>query len=164
MSIKFGPGVPARELRLHVLLVQLLDRTPGQQQLLGDLLDRAAAAAPTDVVRKSLGVERIVRQEMEALALHRPAPMADNAPYLEAQVYAHLAVGKIARLTVATVVPTHAQPTALAADRSFARRRRVRIRACGSPKNPRTLGSGRKPGNQYASHRPRRRVVLAIRI
>ena len=41
---------------------------------------------------------------------------------------------------------------AAAAGRFFERRCSVITRAFGSPKMPRTTGSGRKPGKQYASH------------
>src|SRR6266568_83331 len=46
---------------------------------------RSAATAPADVEGKSLGVERVVRQELETLALHLAAPAATHAPHLELQ-------------------------------------------------------------------------------
>jgi hypothetical protein len=39
----------------------------------------------------------------------------------------------------------------LAADRFFPRRCKATTRACGSPKTPQTVWSGRKPGKRYAS-------------
>jgi hypothetical protein len=54
-------------------------------------------------------------------------------------------------------------PPAAPAGRFFARRASVMRRAFGSPKIPRTVGWGRKPGNVYVSHRRRRRFdELAI--
>jgi hypothetical protein len=53
--------------------------------------------------------------------------------------------------------------TATIADRFFERRLRAMTRAFGSPKTPRTVGSGRNPGNAYASQSRRDRfAVLAI--
>jgi hypothetical protein len=57
----------------HISFVQSLHRVPVQLQFLGDVMDRGAAAAATDVKGKPLGVERVVRQELEALALHLAA-------------------------------------------------------------------------------------------
>src|SRR4051794_5341803 len=64
-----GAACPA-ELLPHVLLVQLLDGVPLQVQLLGDGLYGALPAPPADVEGESLGVQRIVRQPVQALALH----------------------------------------------------------------------------------------------
>jgi len=49
--------------------------------------------------------------------------------------------------------------TATAAERFFERRSRVMTRAFGSPKTPRTVGRGQKPGKAYASHSRRFRFV-----
>ena len=55
--------------------------------------------------------------------------------------------------------------TATAARGFFERRLSVITRAFGSPKMPRTVGSGRKPGKQYASpSRLRRKDRRAIQI
>jgi hypothetical protein len=43
-------------------------------------------------------------------------------------------------------------PTTATAGRFFERRTRVMTRAFGSPKIPRTVGCGRKPGKAYPSH------------
>src|SRR5262245_54979042 len=82
MAPEFPP-----QLGAHVLLVEVLHRMPVQLQLLGDIPDRGAAAAPPHVEGKSLGVERIVGQELETLALHLAAPPAGDTPYLELQEY-----------------------------------------------------------------------------
>ena len=86
------------ELRLHVLLLECLDGVPVELEFLGDVLDRGRAAALTHVVGKALGVERVVGQEIELLALHFAAAAALNAPHLDLQVDARIAAGKIAEL------------------------------------------------------------------
>jgi hypothetical protein len=53
------------------------------------------------------------------------------------------------------------QGSAVGAARFFERRFSLTIRAFGSPKMPRTVVSGRKPGNAYASHRRRFRLLAA---
>src|ERR1022692_2124311 len=55
----------APELLVHVLLVQLLDGVPIEQQLLGKLTNRGRTAASPHVVGESFGVQRIVRQPFE---------------------------------------------------------------------------------------------------
>jgi hypothetical protein len=60
-----------------------------------------------------------------------------------------------------SVVLAHLHVTAAPARRFFDRRSSVITRAFGSPKTPRTVGCGRKPGNQYASHS--RRLRFAVR-
>jgi hypothetical protein len=70
---------------------------------------------------------------------------------------------QIANPPYTPVVPTQMNPPAAPAGRFFARRASVMRRAFGSPKIPRTVGWGRKPGNVYVSHRRRRRFdELAI--
>src|SRR6202171_4776676 len=158
MPITFGPGVPARtRLRAHVLLVQRLDRVPVEIELLGNVLDRCRAAAPTHVMGKALGVERVVRQKLELLALHGPATSTPHTPHLDLQIDAPVATREIAYLAHAPVVPARVHSAALAACGFFERRTRVMTRALGSPKTPRTVGRGRNPGNAYASHSRRAR-------
>jgi len=53
------------------------------------------------------------------------------------------------------------QGPAVGARRFFERRFSLMMRAFGSPKMPRTVPSGRKPGNAYASHNRRLRLALA---
>jgi hypothetical protein len=106
---------------------------------------------------KALGIKRIVRQELELLALHSAAASAAHPPHLELQIDARVATGKIAYLSHPAVVPAVVRAPTAAAERFFERRTRVMTRAFGSPKTPRTVGSGRKPGNAYASQSRRRR-------
>jgi hypothetical protein len=144
------------ELGFHVLLVQRLDRVPVQRQFLRHLLDRRAPAAPSDKAGKALGVERIVRQKVEPLPLHLATTPAINSPHLQFQKYPRVAARKVAHPADLAVVPAHLNLTATAASRFFERRLSVITRAFGSPKMPRTVGSGRKPGNEYVS--PSRRL------
>ncbi len=151
------------QLRRHVLLLQRLDRIPVQLQFFGNILDRPRAAAPPYVVGKALGIEGIVGQESELLALHFAAALALNTPDLELQVHAPVATGQISNLPQAPVVPARVHSTTAAADVFFERRTRVMTRAFGSPKTPRTVGSGCKPGNASPSQSRRFRFdELAI--
>jgi hypothetical protein len=110
-------------------------------------------------MRKALGIERVVGQELQPLALHFAATSALDAPNLELEIDTRVAAGQIANLTRAPVVPTRLRSATAAAGRFFERRSRVMTRAFGSPKTPRTVGRGRKPGNAYASHSRRSRFV-----
>jgi len=138
----------ALELGLHVLHVQRLDCVPVQRQFLRHLLDRRPPAAPADKVSKALGVEWIVRQEVEPFALHTATTAAIDPPYLQFQKYPRVAARKIAHTADLAVIPPHLDATATAARRFFERRLRVITRAFGSPKIPRTVCSGRNPGNE----------------
>jgi hypothetical protein len=104
---------------------------PVQLQLFGDIVDWSAAAAPTDVKGKSLGVERIVRQELETLTLHLAAPAAMHASHLELQEDAQAASRKVASAAKLAIVPPGMHSSAGAACRFFERRTRVTMRACG---------------------------------
>jgi phosphoglycolate phosphatase-like HAD superfamily hydrolase len=53
---------------------------------------------------------------------------------------------KVPDPSLASVVPTPVYSTTRPTTRFFERRRRVITRALGSPKTPRTVGSGRNPG------------------
>ena len=151
------------QLSAHVLLVELLDRVPVQLQLFCNIADRRAAAAPADIKRKPLSVERIVRQEFQSLALHLAAMPAPDAPHLELQKYAQAAGRKIPNAPKLAIVPSGMLSPAYAATGFFERRTSVTIRACRSPNTPRTCSSGRKPANRYAS-RNRRRFAAVTKI
>jgi hypothetical protein len=147
-----------RQLGTHVLLVQLLDGVPIQMQFFGDIADRRAAATAADVKSKSLGVERVVRQELQALTLHLAALTAPDAPHLELQEDPQIAGCKIANAPNFAIVPAEVLSSARPARRFFERRTSVTTRACGSPNTPRRSSTGRKPGNRYASSNRRRLV------
>ena len=112
---------------------------------------------------KALRIERVVRQEIEPLALHLAATAASHPSDLNLQEDARVAARQIANLPYTPAVPTRMNSPAAPANRFFARRASVMMRAFGSPKTPRTVGWGRKPGNVYMSHRRRCRFdELAI--
>src|SRR5271166_275508 len=72
----------ARELGLHVLHFQRLDRVPVERQFLCHVRNRRLPAAPPDKIGEALGVERIVRQKVEPLPFHLAAAAAIDAPHL----------------------------------------------------------------------------------
>jgi len=139
------------------LNLQRLDRVPIERQFLRHVLDRRLPAAPPDKIGKALGVKRVVRQKVEPLPLHLAATAALNSPHLQFQKYPRVSAGQIAYPADLAVVPTHLHATAAPACRFFERRLSVITRAFGSPKIPRTVGSGRKPGNEYVSQSRRGR-------
>jgi hypothetical protein len=147
----------ACKLSFHVLRLQRLDRVPIERQFLRHVLDRRLPAAPPDKIGKALGVKRVVRQKVEPLPLHLAATAALDPPHLQFQKYPRVSAGQIAYPTDLAVVPTHLHATAAPACRFFERRLSVITRAFGSPKIPRTVGSGRKPGNEYVSQSRRGR-------
>ena len=157
-----GSGLAgARQLRPHVLLLQLLDRVPIELELLGDILDRRLAAAPADEVGKPLCIKRIVSQKREPFPPHLAARPAKGAPDLELKVYARVAARQIAHTPHRAVVPAAMLVSAIGAACFFERRFSLMMRALGSPKIPRTVPSGRKPANAYASHNRRFRFPRA---
>ena len=138
----------AFELGFHVLHVQRLDRVPVQRQFRRHILDRLRPTAPAYIVRKALGLERIVRQKVEPFPLHLATTAAINPPHLHVEKYPRVAARKIAHPANLPVVPAHLDATAAAAHGFFERRLSVITRAFGSPKRPHTVGAGRKPGNE----------------
>jgi len=157
-----GSGLAgARQLRPHVLLVELLDRVPIKLELPGDILDRRDAAAPADEGGKPLRVERIVGQELQPLPPHLAARSAKDAPDLDLKIHARVAARQIAHAPHRAIVPAPMERAAVGAARFFERRFSLTMRALGSPKMPRTVVSGPKPGNAYASHSRRFRLPAA---
>src|SRR6266852_740294 len=149
----------ALELGFHVLHVQRLHGVPIQRQFLRNVLDCRPATPPADKVSKALGVERIVREKVEPFPLHLATTAARDPPHLQFQKYPRVTARKIAYTADLAVVPPHLNATATATSRFFERRLSVMTRAFGSPKIPRTVCSGRKPGNQYVSQSRRLRFA-----
>ncbi len=143
------------ELHLHILLIQRLDRMPVQMKFLGHVLDTRRTAAPAHNKAKALGIKRVVRKKVELLALHFPAIPALDASHRELDKYSGVPARQIACAPRRAVVPTRLHATTAAAHRFFERRVSVTTRAFGSPKTPRTVGSGWKPGKAYASQNRR---------
>ena len=150
------------ELSAHVLHVQRLDCVPVQTQLLGNIFDGSRTTASTHVIRKALGIERIVGQERQSLALHRTTLTTLHPTYLHVEQNAKRAARQIPHLPPRAVVETAMQGPASSAGCFFVRRDSVTIRVCGSPKQPRTVVLARKPGNAYASAKWRRLGILGI--
>src|SRR5215510_11764135 len=142
----------ARQLRSHVLLVELLDRVPVEIDLLGYVLDRRLAAAPANEVGEPLGVKRIVGQKLELLPPHFAARLAKDASDLELKIDARVAAREITHAPDRAIVPAFVHASTIGAACFFERRLSLMMRALGSPNTPRTVPSGRKPGNAYASH------------
>ena len=116
-------------------------------QLLGDILDRGGTATLTNVKGKTLGVEGIVGQEGKLLLLHLAAPSAKNTPYLQLEVDARVATGKVADQAELAVIKGPMCRPANTADCFFCRRVNPITRALGSPKKPDTLCPGVNGGN-----------------
>jgi len=133
---------------------------PVQLQFRRHLLDRRRPAAAADIIGKALGVERIVRHKVEPLALHLATATAVEAPNLQFQKNSRVAARQIPHTPQLAIVPAHLDATATAASRFFERRLSLITRTFGSPKTPHTVGSGRKPGKQYASHSRRHRFAV----
>lgn len=96
----------ATKLLLHILLVQFLDRLPIKAKLLGNIADGRTPAAFYDIHRKTLGVERIVRQKVKALLLHLAATPAFDAAYLKFQKYPRIAGREVAHTALLTIIKT----------------------------------------------------------
>ena len=135
-------------LLAHILRIEVFDRLPVQPGFLGDILDRHAPAAPSHEEGEALGVEWVGRQPLQLLLLHRAAPRAVDTANLQIQIDPCVPAGQVANSAYLAVVPGPRNLTADAAGRFFPRRHREMTRAFGSPKMPRTVGLGRKPGKR----------------
>jgi hypothetical protein len=74
-----------------------------------------------DVKGKSLGVERVVRQELQTLALHLGALTARDPPHLELQEDTRAAGRKISNAANLAIVPTGMFSSARPTGRFFER-------------------------------------------
>ena len=114
-------------------------------------------------VVKALRIERVVRQEIEPLALNLAATAAWHPPDLNLQEDARVAARQIANLPYTSVVPTrmnspaqHPQTVFCAPDERDDARLRI-------TEDTAHRGWARKPENVYVSHRRRCRFdELAI--
>jgi hypothetical protein len=108
-------------------------------------------ATTTDVESETLGVKRIVRQPRKLFGLHLAAAPAQDASDHEFQVDARIPAGQIANPAQPAVVERSVTLAADAPDRFFSRRESPMTRALGSPKMPRMVVVGKKPGKRYVS-------------
>ena len=125
---------------------------------LGILLNEGGAdEGGNDTAALAAGVGQDIAHEVHPTAL--PGGMKDFA---DGGLNAFMGIGD--HQLDATQATPGVDATATAARRFFERRLRMITRAFGSPKIPRTVGPGRKPGNQYVSQSRRIRFVArAIR-
>src|SRR5262245_8028400 len=135
----------------HVLLLQLLDRVPVQPQFLGHRLNRCRPAPPAHVPGKALGVQGVVGQPRQFLLFHLAAALAVHPPDLHLQVDPRVSTGQVPYPAHLVIVERPLATPTGATDGFFPRRWSRRIRTLGSPKTPRTVALGRKPGKRYVS-------------
>src|SRR5271156_5503149 len=146
MPIARGLGVPARLSCVSMYCISRFDGMPVEPQFCRHILDRPVAAAPADIISKALGVERIVGQKVEPLALHLAATTTIDPPHLQFEENPRVTARQVTHPTGLAVVPPHVDVTATAAGRFFERRLSRITRAVGAPKTPRTVGFGVKTG------------------
>ncbi len=94
------------DLGAHILLVQLLDGVPIEIEFSRHVMDRGVATTSAHIDSKTFGVTWVVRQKLQAFALHRPAVAAADPPHLEFEEYAKAAACKIPDHMRSAVVPT----------------------------------------------------------
>jgi hypothetical protein len=85
-------------LRAPVLLLRRRDRIPAEVEFPGNILDGGLATAPSQVAGKALGIEGVVRQEVEPLALHMAATLGQHATHLGRQKDTCVATGRTHRV------------------------------------------------------------------
>src|SRR5262249_23679268 len=141
----------------------LFDRVPIEVELLCHILDRCLAAAPANKVGEPLRKMRVVGQKLELLTFHFATRPTEDASYLDFEKNARVSAREIAHATDRAIIPTLTLGPADATQRFFERRLSSIMRALKSPKRPRTVATGRKPGKAYASWSRRFRVRVAIR-
>ncbi len=75
MPMTRGLGGPAAtQLFDHVLLLQLLDGMPTEEEIFGHLLYGGLTAPSPNKKGKPLGVQRIVSKPVQSFVFHAPAP------------------------------------------------------------------------------------------
>src|SRR5713101_1151623 len=144
------------ELFLHVLLLEILDCSPGQMHFAGDVLYRRGSAPPPNEEAEALGVEGVVREPRELLLLHLLAAPAAHATGLDLQVDSGVCCREVSYPTQLAIVDSPRCSTADPAQSFFPRRSRRTMRALGSPNSPRTEARGRNPWKRYSSTNRRR--------
>jgi len=121
-------AAPAKLLS-HVLLLELLDRVPVEPQLLGHVLDRRRSTSSAYVHREALGVQGIVREKGELLALHSSATPARNPADPDSQKDPRVRARQVPHLSLGAVVEDPSRPPARRARRFFERRTSEMTRA-----------------------------------
>ena len=139
------------QLFSHVLLLQFLDRVPVQPQFPGHGLKRGSPAAPAQIPGKAVGIQGSVGQPRQLLLFHLATALAEHPPALHLQVDPRVSTGQVPDPVHLVIVERPVNAPTGAADGFFPRRWSRRIRPLGSPKTPRTVALGRKPGKRYVS-------------
>jgi hypothetical protein len=135
------------QLLLHVLRVEGLDRLPVQPGFRGHVLDRHASATPSHEEGEALGVEGVgpASPASPASPCRSARSGRDGSPAPDRAACPRREVADSACLAV---VPASLDVAAGTAGRFFPRRWRRTTRAFGSPKMPRIVGLGQKPGKR----------------
>ena len=128
----------------HVLLFEFLDSLPVQVQFYGNVFNRLSIASLANIEGKALGVERIIRKELQLLLLHLVAANTENPANLKFKVYTPIAAGKITHSPILAVIDGSVYFTAVTADGFFPCRVSFITMALESPKTPDTLCCGLK--------------------
>jgi hypothetical protein len=136
------------ELLAHVLLVQLLDGVPIEEEFFGYFFDGGLSTATAHEEGEPLGIERIVGEPVEPFPFHAAAPGALDPTDFEFQVDASVAAGQVADAPEPFVVIGTKGLPADPAGGFFRRRWSEMTTAQGSPKTPRISGRGTKPRNR----------------
>src|SRR5256714_14901826 len=108
---------------------------------------------------KRLGEGRLSRKSASPPPLPVAAPATAKPPPPQSKKNRLAPKEQAAPTPHLAFVPAHLDAPATATSRFFERRVSLMTRAIGSPKTPHTVGCGRKPGKQYASHSRRLRFA-----
>src|SRR5262245_56988421 len=144
-----SPSSP--QLFLQVLFLQFLDRMPIQPQFPCYRLDRGSPPPPAHVPGKAFGVQRIVGQPRQPLLFHLATALAKHSSDLHLQIEPCVPTGQVPYPAHLVIVERPLDAPTGATGGFFPRRWSRRSRILGSPKTPRTVALGRKPGQQYVS-------------
>src|SRR5713101_1469367 len=139
-------GTP--QLFRHVLLVQLFDRVPIQEQLFGHCFDGTVPATSSHEEGKTFAVKRIVGEPIQTFALHGTTPGALDPANEEVEIDPLVATGKIPDPAWPLIVKGRRRLPTYSARRFFRRRLRVTTTAWESPKIPCTWAEGSNPGKR----------------
>jgi hypothetical protein len=144
-------GSNPAQLFAHVLFVQLLDGVPIEEELLRYFLDWSLTTTSAHEKGEPLGVKGIVGQPVQRFGFHAATPGTQDSAHGEDEVNVFIATGEITDASRPLVVVAAIHRATDATNRFFRRRCKAISTALGSPKIPRTLGRGTKPGNRYRS-------------
>src|SRR5258708_5130937 len=121
---------------------------PIEMELLGHFLDGGLSAASADEIGEAFGIQGIVGKPFQPLVLHTATLGALHSSQPQKQKHAFVATGEIADMPGSLIVIAVIGATANAANRFFSRRCKEITTASGSPKRPRIVARGVKPGNR----------------